>query len=70
MSPESPRVGRDKEISVIRQAAGQAAQRRFQVVYLEGFAGVGKGSLLRDALSDLQDLREIVVVLDQQQSEI
>jgi len=70
VSPESPRVGRDKEISVIRQAAGQAAQRRFQVVYLEGFAGVGKGSLLRDALSDLKDWREIVVVLDQQQSEI
>ncbi|MGJ9406793.1 hypothetical protein ACHABQ_10785 [Nesterenkonia aurantiaca] len=43
MSAYSPRVGRSEEIALMRRAASQAARRRAQVVYLEGFAGVGKG---------------------------
>jgi len=70
VNTESPRVGRDKEIFLIREAASHASQRRSHFVYLEGFAGVGKGTLLRDALRDFADWREIVVVLDQEQSDI
>ncbi|MGJ9424375.1 LuxR C-terminal-related transcriptional regulator [Nesterenkonia halotolerans] len=70
MSTEGPRVGREQELALIRQAARQAAERRAQFVYLEGFAGVGKGTLMRDALEVFEDWREIVVVLDQEQSEI
>lgn len=70
MSTQGPPVGREQELALIRQAASQAAERRAQVVYLEGFAGVGKGTLTRDALADFEDWREIVVVLDQEQSDI
>ncbi|MBE1514706.1 AAA family ATPase [Nesterenkonia halotolerans] len=70
MGTEGPRVGREQELALVRQSALLAAARRAQVVYLEGFAGVGKGTLLRDAFADFEDWREIVVVLDQAQSEI
>ena len=68
MNAYSPRVGRDEEKSLIREAARQAVKRRAQVVYLEGFAGVGKGTLLRDALESGGEWREIVVVLEQEHS--
>ncbi|MBO0595324.1 hypothetical protein I2485_11300 [Nesterenkonia sp. E16_7] len=55
---------------MIRRAAGQAARRRAQVVYLEGFAGVGKGTLLRDALAGHEDWREVVIVLEREQSDV
>ncbi|TDS87594.1 hypothetical protein [Nesterenkonia aurantiaca] len=70
MSAGSPRVDRAEEIALIRRAASQAARRRAQVVYLEGFAGVGKGALLCDALTGHEDWREIVIVLEREQSDV
>lgn len=70
MSVEPLLVGRDREIAQLRAAADLVAQRRSHAVYIEGFVGVGKSSLLREALKPYEQWREIAVVLDKEQSSV
>ena len=64
---ERPPLGREHEIALIRRSAEQVAQRRPHFVFIEGFMGVGKSSMLRKALEPYRLWREIPVVLDRSQ---
>lgn len=68
MDAEKPPIGRDHEIALIRRSAEQVAQRRPHFVYIEGFMGVGKSSMLRKALEPYCDWRQIPIVLDRKQT--
>ncbi|GAA4919944.1 LuxR C-terminal-related transcriptional regulator [Nesterenkonia rhizosphaerae] len=66
MQINSPIIGRDAELEVLTEAVKRVRAGRSHVVFLEGFAGVGKTRLLRYGLQDCRAWREISIILDQQ----
>jgi class 3 adenylate cyclase/tetratricopeptide (TPR) repeat protein len=54
---ETPFVGRDRELALVREAAGRAqAEQRCELVTILGDAGVGKSRLVAEALALLEAL--------------
>lgn len=56
-------VGRERHLSVLREAFMTAKRGRSVTVYLHGSSGVGKSTLVRRFLGDLQQHEKDVVVL-------
>ncbi|MFC6712659.1 AAA family ATPase [Branchiibius cervicis] len=63
--PTGTTVGRETERAVLDDAARAAADARPQVVVIEGEAGVGKSSLVRAAIADLDSFTVLRVDADE-----
>lgn len=68
MASEQPAIGRDQEVALIRRIADQVAQRRPHFIYIEGFMGVGKSSMLHKGLEPYRHWQAVPIVLDRHQS--
>ncbi|OCG75789.1 helix-turn-helix transcriptional regulator [Microbacterium sediminis] len=66
LEPDDVFVGRAAEITVLRDRAARAANGLTQLVVIEGQAGIGKTTLVDQALAPLDGWRQLHVRLDEQ----